>query len=315
MLNARANGRPIWVVVERPEDGAEPSANDYILPAVDAAVHGNRWVVSLDDKLRGGLASRDARYLKVWAELTGSLEFLEQNRGSIAYPAAGPLAVMSDFSVSGGMLVHEVLNLLPRRRLPFRTIERSRALKASLRRLEAVFYADPQPPEPELRRELLAFARSGGTLFTSSSWPPGNSAALEAPSHLTFRLYKIGAGNLAIAKEEDPDPYEVACDLQEVMGRNRDALRLFNGTSVNCVYRATPDGRRAAVHLVNYSRREGMPFALYMRDHFRSATLLRPGTSDEVRLDFQTQSDGGAELFLPPIDVYGMVALEAEGIA
>jgi hypothetical protein len=209
------------------------------------------------------------------------------------------------------MLVEEVLNLLPRRRLPFRTMERSHALEASWHGLEAVFYADPQTPELELRRKLLAFVRSGGILFTSSSWPAGNRAPLEAPPHLTFRLYKLGAGKLAIAKEEDPDPYEVACDLQAVMGRDRDALRLFNGTAVNAVYRASPDGRKAAVHLVNYSRKKGMPFSLYMRDSFQSAQLLSPETPDAVRLEFEPQFDGGAELALPPIDVYGMVALEA----
>jgi hypothetical protein len=49
---------------------------------------------------------------------------------------------------------------------------------------------------------------------------------------------------------------------------------LFNGMSMNCVFRSAPGGSRAAVHFVNYSRKAGIPASLYLKKQYRSAQLL-----------------------------------------
>jgi hypothetical protein len=301
----------IWLITEPDATDQPPKASDYILPAVDAAVHGGRWVVSLDDRLRRGLASGNGEALNVWSGATAGLRFLEQKREWIDAPPAGPLMVLSGFDPDDGFLAYEVMNLLPRRRLPYRPVDHDHALAAPMHGIEAVFCADSRPPEPALRKRLLQFANSGGKLFTRTAWTDPPTEPMEAAPHLVFDLFPLGKGTLAVAKEDEPDPWEVACDVQAVMGRDKDALRLFNGTSVNCVYKASPDDAEAAVHLVNYSRRNGLPFALYLRRRFESAKLYTPESGDGIPLKAEPQMDGGIELLLPPIEVYGLVVLKA----
>lgn len=307
LARVKARDKGLWLAAEPPK---KPAGDGYILAAVDAEVHGGRWVISLDDELRAGLAAGNADALTVWKRMSGTLAFLKRHGEMIAYPAAGPLALISDFSGANEELVHEVMNLLPRRRLPFRTIERSGALSAPLDGVKAVFFADRQPPEAELRKKLLGFARSGGVLLAHAAWPGTEGTPVEAPAHLAFRLHRLGRGMLGVARESSPDPYELACDIQALMGRGNEALRLFNGTSMNCVYKASGDGRKAAVHIVNYSCKAGLGVSLYLRGRYRSARLLSPPADSAVPLQFVPQPDRGSELKLPPIDVYGVVALE-----
>jgi hypothetical protein len=308
LARMKAGGKGLWLAAEPPE---KPVAGSHSLAAVDAEVNGGRWIIALDDDLRAGLAAGRADALSVWKKLSGSLEFLSQLGELNAYPAAGPLILVSDFSGENEEMVHELMNLLPRRRLPFRAIERTGASSAPLDGVKAVFYADHQPPDAALRKRLLSFAGSGGVLLTRAAWPGMQGSPVEAPAHLAFRLHRLGKGTFGVAASSRPDPYELACDIQSLMGRNNDALRLFNGASMNCFYKAPAAGRKAAVHIVNYACSAGLAVSLYLRERYRSARFLSPHASSAVPLRFFSQPDGGIELKLPPIDVYGVVALEA----
>ena len=64
----------------------------------------------------------------------------------------------------------ETLNLMARRSLPFRIIEKSKAVESPLTGLKALICVDEALPAPALRKKLMTFAEQGGALLVSQSW-------------------------------------------------------------------------------------------------------------------------------------------------
>jgi hypothetical protein len=56
------------------------SPDQYVLALTDAAVNGGREVISLDDGMRGKLASQDAAALAAWRQITSGQEFFKRHR-------------------------------------------------------------------------------------------------------------------------------------------------------------------------------------------------------------------------------------------
>jgi hypothetical protein len=208
--------------------------------------------------------------------------------------------------------------MLPRLREPFRVIARAQALAASLKDLQGIFYVDQEPPEPKLRQKVIAFVNGGGALFVRANWPKPEGTPIQlssAETYLLFNLRKVGKGRLAVAKEAEIDSYFVCVDIQNILSHRGDPARLYNGSSMNYFYQASPQGRQGVIHVLNYSRRSGGDNALlYLKTPYRSARFVSPEIASPVALQWVPQSSpyetGGAELTLPRIAVYGAVQME-----
>lgn len=310
MARALAPNKAVWIAVDPPQ-ATVLTAEAYMLAVADAEVYGGRWVVSLDNHLQAGLAAESRQALDVWKRTIDTLTFFRQHKEAWTYQRTGLLAVMSDFAEPDRYLAEEVLNLLPRGRQPFRVITRSLALGASFTGLQAIFYADQEPPDPKLRQKLIAFVKGGGILFVPAKWPNPEGSAIPAEAYLLFGLRTLGKGRLAVAKEDEPDPSDFVAHIQIIMSHRYDPLHLYNGSSVNCLYQISPQGRQAVVHLLNYSRRrEDLNAYLYMRAPFRSSRFVSPEVASPVVLELVPEEGGGVDLSVPPFAVYGAVELE-----
>ena len=310
IARALAPEKDVWINFDPPQP-AKLTAEGYMLAVADAASYGAKWVISLDDPLRADLTAKKDAAVDTWKKVMDTLAFFEQHKQVRSYQPMGALAVVSNFGAADWGAGEEALNLLPRIRQPFRAMARSRAAGASFAGLQAIYYVDQEPPEPALRQKLMAFARGGGILFVPSKWPNPEGSPVPAEPYLLFNVRGVGKGRLAVCKEDQPDPYDLVADIQNVMSHRNDLFRLYNAPSMNFFYQTSAEGKRGVLHLLNYSRRPASDGPLfYVKEPYRSARLVSPGMAAPAGLEWLPQEAGGAELSLPRISVYGAVELE-----
>jgi len=302
-------GKPVWIAQDPPND-RPVSAESYMLAIADAAAYGGRWVVSLDDRLSEGLAARASSANATWQRIVAALAFFEAHRVWRTFTPEGALAVLSDFAGPNEFLATEVLNLLPRRHLPFLILNKTKAGPPAFAGLKTILYPDQDPPGAELRQALMGFAETGGTVIS-----PVPSAALanglneSSERYHRYRIYTSGKGRIAVAREEEADPYVVAADAHTLLSRAHDLLRVWNGGPTNTYYTASPEERTAVVHVLSYIRRPVREVSLRVRRPYRSARLWTLESSKPQTL--RSFSDAhGIEIHLPPISVYAAVELK-----
>jgi hypothetical protein len=312
LLIARAlePDKSVWIGFEPPRE-VKLAAESYLLAVADPASYGAKWVISLDDPLRADLTAEKQPAVDTWKKIAGMQAFFERHKEAQAYQPMGPLAVVSNFAGPDWDTAEEALNLLPRIRQPFRVIARSRAVDASFAGLQAILYVDQEPPAPELRQKLIAFAKGGGILFVSSKWPNPEGAPAAAEPYLLFNVRALGKGRLAVCKEDGPDPYDMVADIQNIMSHRNDLLRLYNAPSMNFFYQTSAEGRQGLIHMLNYSRRPASDGPLfYVKEPHSSARLVSPEIASPAELKWVPQEAGGAELSVPRISVYGAIEME-----
>jgi hypothetical protein len=318
MAQAVAPGKAVWIFVDPPRQ-AKLTVDNYVLTVADAAAYGGKWVISLDDQMRAGLASKTAQSAADWKKITDTLAYFEKNKAAASYERAGRLAIMSNFSEPDRAFGEDILNMLPRLREPFRVIARSQAMAASFSGLQGILCMDQEMPDARLREKLTAFVNGGGTLFVPSKWPNPAGAPVElssAEAYLLFSERRLGKGCLAVAREDKPDSYFTCMDVQNILSHRGDPARLYNGAAMNYFFQSSPEGRQAVIHVFNYSRRAGGDNALiYLKSPWRSARFVSPEIAAPVPLKWEPQTSsyevGGAELSLPRFSVYGAVEMES----
>jgi len=311
LARARAPAKTWWVVVDPPAKDRLLSPASYELAVADAEAYGGRWVVSLDERVRAGLTAGEARAVETWRRLARALEFFKARRGWNEFRLVSVVALISDFSGPNEELSGELLNLAARRPLPVRPIEKSAAAAASFSGLKAVIYPDQSPPEEQLRRKLLAFVRAGGLLIANHQWTPLLGEAAEGDAYRRFQVRRLGRGRLAVAREAMLDAYAAVMDVHLLLSHRWDPVQFFNAGSVNSHYAASPDGRRAVVQLLNYAMRPaGHPVSVSFPVRYRAARLWTLEASEPAPLKLG-RAGRGVEAYLPPLQAYAAVELEA----
>src|SRR5205814_9456647 len=91
--------------------------------------------------------------------------------------------------------------------------------------LKAILYANEEPPKPELRAKLLAFAQSGGLVITGGTWAAKDGAPADA--HPRYTIRRVGKGRIATG--DLSDPYQAAADAQILLSHRYDLVRFWNG--------------------------------------------------------------------------------------
>jgi hypothetical protein len=291
--------RPIWV-------SQEPKANSrayYIKSVADAAVAGGRWIVALDDDLRASLFRRDPDALATWRNLGTYLRFAEDHAEWRNWTPYGNLGVVLDTAGKHPEISNEYLNLVARRQVPYRLIERSQLNTASLASFQAVLAADVAPPTEAERTVLRAFAEKGGLVVAGPLWgdPPKDDPFSEIP---------LGKGRVVICKDDPPDPESVDRGMLDLLGPEVMGLTTFNVPSV-LTYASTSDsGRHALIQLLNYADR---PFesriTIRFNGSYRKARLYTP-ENPPLDLPVQPAATGGTQVAIPKLGVWGAVFLE-----
>jgi hypothetical protein len=288
-LRAWAGGRPVWLGY-RLED---PAASDYERAIADAAVAGGRWVAALDDQLQAGLWREQPEAQATWRRIAATASFFESHREWTALPPAAALGVMQDSSGGGAEAADENLNLIARRQIPYRVVERSALGPRQLEGLPALLATALASPTEEERRLLAAFVRQGGLLVAGPGWAGVGGS---------------GAGRVVVYEQDHPDPDALSRELHDLLGHENLPVRLFNVPSVLAQINAGPRRTPLAVLLVNYATEPAEAITARAAGRYRRARLYRP---DAAALDLPVRASGEAsEVFVARVTVCAAVVFE-----
>jgi hypothetical protein len=304
MTQALNPEKAVWLNFGPPKEALPLRQDAYRLPVAEAETYGGHWVITLDTEFCKGLAARDDGAVAGWRKIVSALEFFKRHNEWKTWLPVAVLGVISDFAGPNEFLGGEFLNLAARRELAHRIVDKSRAETASFEGLKAILYIDTQPPAGELRRELLAFVNTGGLLISLRGF-------LTEPADKSlygYEIHRYGSGRIAIPVKDWEDPYLLVAETHLLLSRRQDALRLWNTGSVNAHYVASPDGKKAAVELINYSGRPTPDnLTVGLAKAYRSARLLTLDGSGELT---PVKRRRGIELPLPSFSVYAGIELE-----
>ncbi len=272
----RALGRsPVWLRFQL----AKARPEDYARAIADAAAAGGTWL-AVPDKA-------------AWRAISNYLSFFSNHADWREYTPAGPLAIIIDRSVRDEMR-DEYLNLVARRRIPYRVIERGTLTESALAGLKAVLALGLETPRPEERRLLTAFVASGGLLVAGPSWK--NDSAIS------------GKGRTVAYDEELPDPEAVAKEMLALIGRPNLGVRLFNAASVLPYVSSGESGRRLLVQLVNYATVPAGDVTVRISGEYRSVRMFSPDLPDtEPAVE---RAEGQVQVRIRSVPVYVALLLE-----
>jgi hypothetical protein len=304
LARSRAPGRTVWLKSDPPEAPQNVMRNSFILAVAEAWVFGARRPVWIPEP----------RFEETWKPMVQALSWMAERRAWGEWTVPAGLLVVSDFSGANEYMSTEVLNLAARQNLPFNACERSSLDAASLRAKRAVLWVDPQLPDAAHLKLLRSFVDAGGLLLCSKAVSASFAKLTPGTAdHPRFTFATLGKGRVAASKQDFDDPWILAADAHLLMSRRWDEVRLFNGTSVNWHYTVSPDGKRAVMHLLNYSLRgAGNQVTAQFLAPARAASWHVPSKAAAEPLEIRRPS-GRQEVWLPSFDLYAAVELELRG--
>jgi hypothetical protein len=192
----------------------------------------------------------------------------------------------------------EYLNLVARRQIPYRVIYRSQLGADALAGLRAALAFDLAPATAAERKTLRAFAAAGGLVLSGPSWGG-------APKEQSYTMVAEGEGEIAVYKDESPDPQSVARDLNDIVTTPELGVNVFKAPSVLPYVSVAGDGKRMLVQLVNYATEGAKSIAIWVTGSFASARLYAPGSAP---LELPLRRSGGrTEITVPSLGAYGAV--------
>jgi hypothetical protein len=146
-------------------------------------------------------------------------------------------------------------------------------------------------------------------LITSPKWGAVTTPALQAEDHPRFALHALGKGRIAVAKEEQADPYMWANDTVVLVSHRYDLIRFWNGGATGSFYTVSPNRKRAIVHLLFYSNRGPDAASVRVVGRYRSARIFTADQPTARSVEMVSQKEA-VEVHLPQVSQY--VALELE---
>ena len=304
----------VWIVAHPPAKNEVIPARSYPLAVCDSAVAGGRWVISLDDALRGALAEKKDAAVATMKSISAATSFFDKHREWQNYGPLGVVGVLSDFSADNYDFASEVVNLASRRDLLTRVFADPNQHVPDLTGLKAVLWADTAAPSPALAKRLTAFVEQGGLVVAGPKWGAGGRSV--GNTHERFDIRALGKGRLAVAKGDLSDPWEFVVDAEGFISHANAVVKLFNGSaSGGFNYSGTLDGKRAVVQLLSYASYGGRGASematAWTRTKYRTARAWTLDAAGPVALPVAACEDGGTEYHLPAIPSY--IALELEG--
>jgi hypothetical protein len=289
--------RPVWIGHQL----LHPGGGDYERAVADGAMAGGHWIVALDDELRANLRRRQPAALKAWRELGAYLTFYQEHTEWKEFLPEGPLGVVLDPAGEYREISDEYLNLLARRRIPYRVVRRDCLSEADLQGLRAVLATDLTPPTEAERGTLQAFAEKGGLVLAGRAWGG------EIAKGQDFTELSVGQGRIVVFNDDLPEPEWLSKKMVSLLEDDLN-MRLFNVPSVLIYASRDAAEQRFLLQLLNCSTFPAQSLTVRMCEDFRTARLYTPenGVAD-LAIE---RSDGRTEIRIPELLVAGALLLE-----
>jgi hypothetical protein len=300
-------GGDIWVdsLPQKPRLFAE----SYQIGIADAAAHGGRWIISIDEELAAGIGNRKAAALATWKKILAASGFFAEHRTWGELVPEAVLGIISDFTGKNEFMNQELLNLVARTNQQYRIILKNVVNPSAIRGLKAVIYADEEGPSQDVRDQILVFVRAGGLLITGPKWGQLPPEAVAAPNHPRYLMHTLGKGRVAIAQPDFEDPYIAANDASILMSHRFELLRFWNVGAVGSCFTMVPDRKRAVIQILFYAAAYFGNPTLRVSGRYRSARLWTFDKSEARNLEIENHQDA-IELHMPPVSQYAAVELE-----
>ena len=303
-----APSKTSWLLFDPPGGANVILADAYLRAIADSGSFGGRWILSLDDALRASLAQKEQSAMETWKSIAGALAFFAKHSQWETYSPVGRVGVISDFLGPNETIGTETLNLMVRRNVPFRIIEKAKLATAPLTGYKALISVDDAMPEPAARKRLLDFARQGGALLVSQSWK-GEGGTPTGAAHPRLDLRKLGNGKFAVCKDETPDPYMVARDIHVLLSRVNDLSRFFNLSAFLSAHTARPGGASALLQITNFASATRLAVSqvtVWFPQQYREARMWTLGSEAPVALKLEPENTG-MDVQIPSISPYAAV--------
>lgn len=268
-------GIPVWVANQPPAGQAIPPER-YIQGIGDAAMAGAHWVIGFDDAFASALFAGDAAARKTWAHMNAVLRFYQKHRDLTELADYSRLAIIQDID-SGALVSGSVLDMVSSKHVPAFVVPPKALGSTALPELKLLLNIDPQALTDEQKIALREEARRGALLING---PPQWKLALPPPTEVTFSDAQI--------KQLD----EIWSEINRTLGRDNFAVRVFGAPAMLSNLKATPDGRKMVLHLVNYSDYPVEAITIHTVDKFAKATLHVPEGSPSVELFDHEEASG-----------------------
>ncbi|HZT28481.1 MAG TPA: hypothetical protein VFA33_01265 [Bryobacteraceae bacterium] len=295
-LRAAAPG-PVWLS-HAPGAG---TARDYARSIADAAAEGAQWIVTLHDDLRPALRNGDAAALELWRTIARAPAFFGEHTEWRGFAPYGRVGIVLDPAGANPAMTQEYLNLVARRQIPYRVIRRAQLSAPLPADLRALLAFDLAPPTEAERRLLSGFAAQGGLVLGGPAWGT-------PPRDQPYAVASTGEGEVAIYKEDFPDPQSVARDLNDLLNTPDFGVSLFNAPSVLPAVSTSPSGAAMLIQMVNYSDTPASALSIWVARQCRSARLYTPeGPPADLPLK---RGSRRTEIAIPRLGVYGALLLE-----
>jgi hypothetical protein len=304
-----APGKTIWLDFDPPEESTVAHPANYTLAVSDSEVYGSRWVISLDNNMLDALLKGIPQATAAWSKTCETLAFFESHSQWKGYKSQGILTVISDFHGDNAFISGETLNLLNRRHVQYKLMERSKALLAPMPGVKALLWLDKDAPSADQTAGSLTFVRQGGLLIAPTYWGPAGVKPTRRDPSIDYQVYNIGQGQIAVPNEGFQDPYQVALDTQLLVSRRNDLARLYNPATTNCHCSFDPVRRQRLVQILNYSAAPATFVTLWANTRAHAARFWNCGTK-EVQTVKGVAAAPGTDFGLPTITV--SCALEIE---
>jgi len=195
----------------------------------------------------------------------------------------------------------ENLNLITRRRIPYRLLDRGALSGPGLAGLQAVL-AVGIPLTTGEKAALRKFAEEGGLAIVGPAWGEA------VPQDKEYEEKPSGKGSIVIYREEEPDSESLSKDVLHLMGKDNLGVRLFHAPSVLPALSASGDGRQLLIGMVNYATAPAEAIVLRLIGQYHSARFYGL-EGPPVALNLE-QSERGMQVTIPTVPVYAAVVLE-----
>jgi hypothetical protein len=282
---------PVWIANLPPPHTVLP-VNRYLQAIGDAAITGSRWVVALDDDFNRRLLARQPQALADWKRIGTALQYYESHKEWKAMTPHGQLALVEDVD-SGALLSGGILDMIAVKHAPVLAVPNPKLSDSAMKNKQMAVDVDPSALTPPQKDVLRNFTRAGGTLLSA---PPG----------WTFPMPKNG--EIVLGKDDFKKLDEIWKEVNGMMGRTNLGARLFNVSSMLSNLVGTPDGKRVALHLVNYTDFPVESITAHVLGTYTHARLYAPGAEPKDLPVYKVEEGTGVDI--DKVDVLATVVLE-----
>jgi len=287
--------------------GYAPNLGERVVPfdslelaLIEAWIAGGNYILALEPRYREALLAKDPKAWQAWTQLGATARWLQKQVALFRQPTLPLITAL----VEPGGRTSELANLLYRRNASPRLERADRPPMPSPERCPVLVAADIRPPQPEIRKRILAHAQAGASVVTAAA--PRNAWWTEAAlkpirSEPDRDFYALGRGQVVAYKNPVADPSEFALDVIDVLTHKRRAVRVWNAPAVIAL------ATQGVLHAVNYGAPIDKENELQARIQgiFTKATLLRP---EAEPLELKPARRGATtEVILPEVNRLAVV--------